>query len=117
MSGCVLLFFAKENFKFVNTNISVENAKYKTDILKVKKENNKFKDNLSNLEEKLNKISNRRKTMENLVPEYDYEANKYDDYISYPMALDFNVLNIKKLGAQDKDNIINSFILMIKLEI
>ena len=44
----------------------------------------------------MNKISNRRKTMENLVPEYDYEANKYDDYISYPMALDFNVLNIKK---------------------
>ena len=24
LSGCVLLFFAKENFKFVNTNISVE---------------------------------------------------------------------------------------------
>lgn len=109
LSGCILLFFAKENFKLVNTNISVENAKYKTDILKIKKENNKSKDDISDLEKKLNKISNRRKTMENLVSEYDYETNKYDDYISYPMALDYNVLNIKKLEAQDKDNIINSF--------
>lgn len=107
--GCVLLFFSKSNLDLVNNNISVENAKYQSEILKIKKENKKAKESIDELDKNLSKLNSRKEVLENLVPQYDFESNKYDDYISYPVSLDYNVQNIKKIGLKNSEARINSF--------
>lgn len=97
------------DFNRVDINISAENLKYKNQLESIKKTNSKLKEDIESVDKKLNLLSDRRETLQNLVTYYDYESNKYNDYISKPLELDFNYKNILKIEPNYSNGILNSY--------
>lgn len=107
--GIVLIFVANKNFKAIDESITVKNQKYKSKIESVKLTDEKTQKSLDEIQKKIDLIDSREQALQGLVNSFNFEDNKYDDYISNPVNLDFNHKNILSIKNDSTDKVINSY--------